>query len=797
MVSSVRPRLFGARVARVEDPRFLMGRAKYVDDITLPGMIHATFVRSPFAHAEITSINVADALNVKGVIGVRTGRDLEGVVKPIRCDPVPIHPTWQTSAADAIATARVRYVGEAVAMVLAEDRYIAEDGAALVEIDYDPLEAVSTIDKAISADAPLLHDGWRDNVILKTSVSGGDVDSAFAEADGIIKMKVRTNRHAAIPLETRGTVASYDPAEELLTFWTATQAPHIVRTGIADHLGMPEHRIRVISPDVGGGFGVKAHLYPEDLALAAIAVELARPIKWIEDRREHFLASTHSREHVYDMEVAYRADGLILGMKSHIYVDCGAYSVYPWTAGMEQGMAMRILPGPYRIRNFEAQAWGVVTNKSTLGPYRGVARPSACFAIERAMDRVAHAVNGDPVDVRMLNLVDGSEFPYESITGLTYDSGSFKESLQKVRENIDYDEFRLIQRDARAEGRLLGIGVACFTEQTAHTTTEFVKRAAPIIPANETVAIRMDPSGKVTVHTGAHSHGQSHETTIGQIVADKLTIPLKDVRVLFGDTQTTPYGTGTLASRTAVLSGGAAMQASGQIGERLKILGAHILEASVEDVELEEGQVRIKGAPEQNIEVAQLARFVYHRAEKLPPGFDPYLEATGAYDAFPGSGTFANASQMAIVEVDPETGGVTILRYVVVEDCGPMINPTVVEGQVQGGIAQGIGGALYEELIYDDEGQLLTTTFLDYLVPSTMEVPGIEVGHLETPSPFTIGGMKGAGEGGAIAPGAVIAAAVENAIGIANGVFVDEVPLTPERVRKLVVAAAQVRGSDR
>jgi aerobic carbon-monoxide dehydrogenase large subunit len=787
MPEAQQPKLLGARVKRVEDPRFLTGRARYVDDIVRPRMLHAAFVRSTIAHAEITGVDSTAAAAHPGVRAVMDGRQMAERALPIVCNSLV--PSWQETRYPALAADRVRFVGEAVAAVVADDRYVAEDASELVLVDYAPLPAVASIAEAIADGAPRLHDGWEDNFFVKRHFVGGDPDRAFAEAAGTLQLDLRSNRHSGIPLETRGCIAEYDDAEETLTLWTATQIPHLVRTGLADVLQMPENRIRVIAPDVGGGYGIKGHLFPEEIAVCVLAMEVGRPVKWIEDRREHLLASIHAREHEHRLEVAYTEDGTVLGLRARVYVDCGAYSVYPWTSTMDTGMALGILPGPYRIRHYECEAYSVTTNKCPLGPYRGVSRPAACFSIERAMDEVARATGLDPFEVRRRNLVRPDEFPYQSVTGLVYDSGSFHEALEEVCRQADLDGMRAEQERARAEGRLLGIGFACYTEQTAHTTNEFIKRGVPIIFGYDTATVRMDPSGKVAVYVSTHSHGQGHETTYAQIVADQLGLGLGDVKVFFGDTASAPYGHGTFASRSAVLAGGASHRAAGKVREMLVDFAAHELEADAADMELGDGEAFVRGAPGRGVKIADLARWAYHRPERLPPGMEPVIEAVASYDADPGTGTFANAAHLTLVEVDPDTGGVDLLRYAVVEDCGRMINPLVVDGQVHGGVAQGIGGALLEELVYDENAQLTTTTFLDYRLPGATDIPRISVSHLETLSPFTIEGIKGMGEGGAIAPGPALASAVEDALRPLGQVFVNELPLTPERVRRFAEQA--------
>lgn len=781
------PKLLGARVKRREDPRFLTGRARYVDDIVRPRMLHAAFVRSTMAHAEVVHLDTDEASRVAGVRAVLTGAQAVGRARPIRCDST--FATWQASEMPALAYDRVRFSGEALACVVADDRYHAEDAAELVDVEYRPLPVVASIEQAIADAAPRVHEDWQSNFFIERHFSGGDVDGAFAAAHGTVELDLVSNRHSGIPLENRGCIAEHDPAEGTLTLWTATQIPHLVRTGLADALGFPESRITVIAPDVGGGFGIKGHLFPEEIAVCLLAIQTGRPVKWIEDRREHLLASIHAREHHHHVEAAYEADGTVTALRGRVYVDCGAYSVYPWTATMDTGMALGILPGPYRIRNYECDAFSVATNKCPLGPYRGVSRPAAAFSIEQVMDEVAHRVGIDTMEVRRRNLVRPEDYPYESVTGLTYDSGSLQESLELILDEADLPALRREQQQARSEGRHLGIGLSCYTEQTAHTTTEFAKRGVPIIFGYDSSTVRMDPSGQVNVMLSTHSHGQGHETTIAQIVADQLGLGLDDVRVRFGDTSSTPYGHGTFASRTAVLSGGASHLAAGIVRDMLTRFAADQLEADPEDIELVAGRATVRGSPSHGFSIADLARWAYHRPEKLPDGMEPVLEAVSSYDAHPGTGTFANAVHLVKVEVDVETGGMKVLGYWVVEDCGRMINPLIVEGQVHGGVAQGLGGALMEELVYDDEGQLTTTTLLDYLLPGATDIPPIHVAHLETPSPFTIEGIKGMGEGGAIAPGPALAAALQDALSPIGHVAVNELPLTPDRVRRFVELA--------
>ncbi|MBI3328200.1 MAG: molybdopterin-dependent oxidoreductase, partial [Nitrospinae bacterium] len=494
----------------------------------------------------------------------------------------------------------------------------------------------------------------------------------------------------------------------------------------------------------------------------------------------------HAREHVHRVKMAVTRDGTILGMKADVLVDAGAYSVWPWSAGMEVGMAVNMIPGPYRIRAYEFRARTVATNKCPLGPYRGVARSSAAFTIERAMDEIAGELGLDPVEMRLKNYVPDDAYPYTTVTGFICDSASLQASLKKLTEVIGYADFRREQAAARAQGRYLGIGVGTYIEQTAHGTSEFVRRGVPIVFGYDTVSVSIDPSGKVTVASGLHSHGQGHETTLAQVVAERLGVPLSDVRVRFGDTESVPYGMGTFASRSAVMGGGAAWKAADLVRQNLLKMAAHMMEANPADLELSEGVIQVKGSPQSRMTVAEVARFAYHRPEKLPPPLMPAdLSATQNYHAPPGTGPWANAAHAAIVAVDLATGFVRILRYVVVEDCGVMINPLIVEGQVHGGTVQGIGGALLEHLVYDENGQLLSQTLMEYLLPSALDVPTIEVHHMQTPSPFTLGGFKGMGEGGAIAPLPALANAVSDALAPLS-ISIDSLPLSPDRIRRLI-----------
>jgi carbon-monoxide dehydrogenase large subunit len=779
----------GQRITRREDRKFLTGRTRYVDDIRLPRTVHAAFVRSVQAHADITAVRVDRARAHPGVAGILTSEEAVGAARPIRCDST--FPEWKGTEFPVLAWPRVRFVGEAIAVVAATDRYVAEDAAELVEVEYRPLPPVVDLEIAAEPGSPLVHEAWGDNFFIDRKGKVGDVERAFAEADLVWERTYRTHRHTGFPMEGRACIADYDPATGVLTFYSATQIPHLVRTGLADSLGMPEHNVRVIAPDGGGGFGIKAHLFPEEVAIALLSMRLGRPVKWIEDTREHLTACIHAREHVHRVKLAVKRDGTVLGVEADVLVDAGAYSVWPWTASMDVGMAANMVLGPYRIRNYAFRARGVATNKCPLGPYRGVGRPSAAFTIDRAMEDVARVLGLDPVEIRLRNYVPDDGYPYTTATGLIYDSASLQASLRKTAETVGYADFRRQQAEARAQGRYLGIGFGTYIEQTAHATNEFIKRGVPIVFGYDSVCVAVDPSGKVSVDSSLHSHGQGHETTFAQIVAERLGVKLEDVRVRFGDTQSAPYGMGTFASRSAVLGGGAAWKAADAVRSNIVKIAANIMEASAEDLEVADSVVQVKGSPQHRLTVAEVARFAYHRPEKLPPDIMPAdLTSIQSYDAPPGYGTWTNSAHAAIVEVDPDTGFVKILRYVVVEDCGQMINPLIVDGQVHGGVAQGMGGALLEHLVYDENGQFLSPTLMEYLLPTALDIPTIEVLHMQTPSPFTLGGIKGMGEGGAIAPLPALANAVTDALA-PLGVAVDALPLAPARIRHLIEARAR------
>ena len=774
-------KLVGARVKRVEDPRFLLGKGRYVGDLVLPRMAEMAILRSPHAHARIKRIDTKKACRAPGVLAVFTSADLQGKARPLRAaelDPAK-HPNYKICDWPLLAADKVRHVGDLVAVVVAESRYAAEDATELITVDYDPLEPVVDPERALIDKQNLVHEHWGNNILSHNDFNIGDVDGAFSRADVVVRQHFRTNRHHAVPLEPRGCAATYDPATRDLTLWTSSQIPHIVRTHVAKHLDHPESKVRVIAPDVGGGFGLKGHCFVEEPLTAFIATQVRRPVRWLEDRQESFLASLHAKDEILDAELAVTADGAILGARLRAIADTGAYNACPWNSVFEVLHTTQMFPGPYRFENYSFSATSVATNKSTLAAYRGVGAPIATFVMEGLLDQAARKLNLDPVDIRRRNLIRKEEFPYTSVTAMAYEIGGYHECLEKAVEMVDYAAFRRTQAELRARGIYQGIGLSCYNEITGLGSSYWAAAGVPV-SSYESANIKFDPSGHVTVFCGTHSHGQAHETAYAQIAADELRVPFDRITVRLGDTAESPHGWGTWGSRAAVSGGGAVTLTAQKLAAKMRRIAGHFLEVAADDIELVDGRAQVRGAPSRMVTITDLAkRVIFTDASQLPAGEQPGLDVTHYYDAPPV--TFPNATHIAIVEVDRQTGVLKIIRYVVVEDCGKMINPLVVDGQIQGGVAQGLGGALLEHLVYDENGQLLATSLMDYLMPSAADVPNIEIGHVETPSPLVPGGYKGVGEGGTIAPFAAMANAVADALAPFEPT-VAELPLSPERV---------------
>jgi carbon-monoxide dehydrogenase large subunit len=744
-----RPSLIGARVRRLEDRRLLLGQGRFIDDLERPRMLHLAFVRSPHAHAALRGIDATAARAVPGVVAVLAAADLQGHARSLapRLDGGGFTPTEWPLLAEGV----VRFAGQAVAAVVAETRVAAADGREAVAADYQPRSAVTTIDAALGAHDVLVH---RRN-------ARGDVDAAFASAAVVVRETFTHGRLSASPMEPRGVVADWDG--ETLTVWASSQTPRVLRGALAGALDLPESRVRVIVPDVGGGFGLKVQVFPEDVVVAAVARRLGRPVKWIEERRECLTAASHAREQRVDAEVAADASGRLLALRARVVSDAGAYHVFPLTQALEPLGSANILPGPYVTPAYAWEATAVRTNKSPLGAYRGVGMTMGAFVMERLLDLVAARVGLDPAEIRRRNLIPRDAYPFVSASGMSYDSGDFPKALEAALAAADYDGLRRAQAAARAEGRLVGIGVACYTEFTGMGSAVFRGRGMMDVPGIEAATVIMDADGTVRCALSFPGQGQGHGTAVAQIIGDHLGIAIERVRLLPLDSQSSPVGSGTFGSRGAVAFGGTVAVAAEVVGTKLRALAATRLEAAAEDIVLGGGRASVRGAPDHSVAIAELARLAYvPPTGGLPAGLPPGLEATIYFD--PPGQTFSGAVHVAAVEIDRETGHVTVSRYVVVEDCGPIINPMLVEGQIHGAVAQGLGEALLEELVYDEGGQLLTATLMDYAVPRADGLPSFEIGHLETPSPRMPGGFKGMGEGGTIGAPAALANAVADAV---------------------------------
>ena len=772
-------KFFGAAVKRREDPRFLRGEGRFIDDVTLPGLLQAAFLRSPHAHARIVRIDAAAAAASPGVVRVLTFKDLERWMKPLPLfGAVPPGlaavvkfeirqaPQW------ALCRDRVRYVGEIVAMVVADSAERAEDAVDLIEVEWDLLPPVVDMTRAAEPGATLIHPEWGSNVGIGFTHSIGDADRAFAQADATVAETFNIQRYVGMPLEGRGVVAAWDRRDGTMTTWNSTQVSHFVQQGLIGALGLPPHKIRVIAPDLGGGFGTKASGYAEDALVPIAARILGRPVKWIESRREHMSGAAHARHQVHAISLAARRDGTILAVRDRIWLDLGAYNV--WGVVLPYNTVAHLI-GPHRIKNMRVDVEAVVTNKTPNAPYRGAGRPETVFAMDRIVDCLARELRMDPAEIRRRNYIRPDELPYDfgmpyrDGNPLVYDTGDFPDALETALEAAGYEQFRTEQALLRARGVHRGIGISGYVEGTA-------------IGPYEGATVKLDLTGRVLVATGAINSGQGHETSFAQIAADALGVPLDWVTVIGGDTAAVPFGVGTFASRSAVTAGNSIADACREVRTKLARAAAALLEAGPDDIEIEDGRVFVKGAPSSAVDIARVVQASIPTFAK-PGVASPDFEAS-AYHHVP-TVTYASAVHVAQVEVDTATGRVTLLRYVVAHDCGRVINPIIVEGQVHGGVAQGVGGALFEEMVYDDTGQLLTGSLMDYAVPKADDLPLIETVHLEFPSPRNPLGVKGLGEGGAISPPAAIANAIEDALA-PFGVRITETPVTAARIVALL-----------
>jgi len=762
----------GRSIRRVEDPALVVGDGRFTGD--LKAMRWVRFVRSSVASGRIVRIAAPEGATVF------TAADLAGV-KPIR--PMLHKFNYVPIGQPVLAENVVRFVGEPIAAVVAASAEEAEDIADLVEVEIEDIPAVVGARAALAADAPRVHADSPGNVVVEGRLRTPGFDAAMASAHRRVKVDIRSHRQNALPMEPRAAHAAWDATSKRLTLTCATQMPHAIRTVISDLIGMPEADLRVIAPDVGGGFGQKMSLPAEFVVICWLARKLKTSVAWTEDRRENLIACFHSRDQFVSLEGAFDADARLIGIDADILADVGAYSCYPTTCGVEPLMAMAEMPGPYTVREYACISRGVVTNTCPMAPYRGVSRPVITFTIERLMEKAAAAFGLDPIEIRRRNLV--KTFPYTSATGLVFDEASYVETMDTAVAAVDVAAFRARQAKARAEGRYLGVGFATFSERTGYGTPAFAARGMDVTPGWETVELTVDPSGFVEARIGASPHGQGLRTTLSQIIADELGTSPDRIKIVHGDTDRTPYGWGTFASRSLVIAGGATLLAARKVSAKLVKVAGVLLEASADDIVLEAGSARVAGT-DRAIPIATLARAAYHQIHLFKGEVTPGISESATYDP---PGTFSNACHAAIVEVDVETGGVVIERFVVAEDAGRLINPMIVDGQIQGGVVQGIANALLEEIVYDDTGNILTATLADYLPPTAREIPPIEIHHLETLTEASVTKAKGLGEGGAIGPPAAVINAINDALA-PFGVAIDEFPATPQRIRAALRAAS-------
>jgi carbon-monoxide dehydrogenase large subunit len=773
----------GASLLRKEDDRFLRGRGEFVADLRLPGMLEIAFLRSPVAHARLRGIEKPKGREDRVFISA----DLTGVV-PIRA--VAGLPGFKASEQPVLAAGKVRHVGEMIAMCVAETRAEAEDLAAEIAVDFTQLSVVCDMLGARRPDAPLVHEAWGDNVVLETFVDD-DLSEIALTAPVKVSRNLRTGRQCMAPLEGRGLVAQWHARLGQLVLYSATQLPHIVRSGLAECLGLNHGQIRVVAPDVGGGFGYKGILLPEEVCACWLALRFGRPVRWIEDRHEHLTANANCREHHYEITAYADTEGRLLAIDCEATVDAGAYSSYPFSACLEPAQVASILPGPYRFEKYRCRSWAVATNKPPILPYRGVARAGVCFAMEVVIDAIARAIGREPYEVRLKNLVGPEAMPFDNNTGKHFDSGDYPECLRRAIAAVGLDGIRARQA-VGGEERRIGVGLAIFCEQGAHGTSVYQGWGIPMVPGHEQASARVTPDGGLELRVGVHSHGQGLETTLAQIAHEILGTETAKISLVHGDTALTPYSTGTWGSRCAVMAGGAVAAACHGLAERAKRIGARLLQTDPDKVSIRAGQVVGSVG---SVSLAEIARVWYRAPQHLPNDVDAGgLEVTIGYKPQRDTGTFSYACHAAVVAVDVEIGAVELLDYVIVEDGGKLINPMIVDGQAHGGLAQGIGTALYEEMPFDSEGQPLASTFADYLLPGATEVPSVRINHMETLSPYTEFGQKGIGESGAIGPPAAIANAVNDALK-ALGVEIGELPITPRRLFAAIARAkARVRG---
>lgn len=790
----------GQRLKRTEDPRLIKGLAHYVDDIGLPGMLHVAFVRSPYAHARVTNIDTSEASRAPGVVAVYTGKDIATKIGPVPC--AAALPDLKVPDYRVLATDKVLFVGHPIAAVVATDRYQARDAVDLISVDYEELPVVVDVEAAANG-GPMVHEKFGNNIAYNLTAGEGDIDAALKASDRIVTQRMVHQRLAPIAMEGRGVLARYFPGEEDLTIWSSTQIPHLLRTQLAIMIGIPENKLRVITPEVGGGFGSKLNVYAEEALLGWISIQLGKPAKWIESRRENVQATIHGRAQIGTVEVGCKNDGTITGLRYNVFADLGAYHqlltpAIPTLTGL-------MLSGAYKIPAIQINVTGVFTNKMSTDAYRGAGRPEATYVVERVMDMVAAELKMDPVAVRRKNFPAADEFPFHTATGLDYDSGDYEAALKKALDLSGYDKLRAEQKQAREAGKLIGIGMSSYVEICALGPSQ-------AMPAGgwESATVRIEPTGKVTVMTGASPHGQGQETSFAQIAADELGVDLHDVTVIHGDTAIVQYGIGTFGSRATAVGGTAVFIAIEKLKEKAAKIAAHILQCDVSSINCEAGRYTRSAAaaastgisepvmpigeapagalPEPQTEgrtslTIQEIALAAHIAKELPPDTEPGLSATYFFE--PKNFTFPFGTHICVVEIDKETGDTKIVRYIAVDDCGKVINPLLVDGQVHGGIVQAMGQALYEEVVYDEQGQLITGELMDYALPKASQIPWLETDRTETPSPVNPLGVKGVGEAGTIGATPAIVNAIVDALS-PYGVKHLDMPVRPENVWRLI-----------
>jgi aerobic carbon-monoxide dehydrogenase large subunit len=775
----LRPRHVGMPIRRTEDPRLLTGNGEYTADRKPDHALHVAFRRSEQPHATIIRIDTERAKAAPGVLAIFSAQDLAGDCQPIV--PFSRMPNYHATPILALASNKVRYVGEAVVAVIAEDRYLAEDALELIDIEYASLGAVADPELALSENAPLLHEEAGTNVLIAREFKKGDVRADLAASHVRVSDRFEMTRKAPLAIEPRSYCAEYEKRRESITLYTSSNVPGIVRDALSEAMDLPGSRLRVISPDVGGSFGSKGSLYPEEILLCVAARKLRRSLKWTADRLEDISSSSQAFAEIIDAEMGFDENGIAIALEADVIGDVGAYSIYPWTCGLEPVQVVSFLPGPYKIRSYRGAVRGVATNKPPTGPYRGVGRPISTVVTERLLDMGAKALGIDPLEIRRRNLVGPDEFPYRIASGIIWDKTGFVECLEAAAQAGGYDELRAQQRAARAKGRYFGIGLSSYAELTGIGSRISAAPGMPLNTGSETAKIRIDSTGSITAAFGVASHGQGLETTLAQIIADDLGARFEDIRVVQGDSDAVPMSTGTYASRSAVLGGGAAKHASQILKEKIKKVASHLLEASADDIDVVGGRASVTGT-DRSVTFRQIAKAVYSDMKTLPVEARQELEGSFTYD--PINGTTAGATHLAVVEVDPMTCFVKIHKFVVAEDCGRIINPMIVDGQVHGGVAQGIGAALYEEMMYDKDGQLISGSLVDYVIPSAVEIPHIDVLHIESESAVA-GGFRGMGEGGTIGAPAAIANAIADALSPLD-INVSILPMNPERLFRLL-----------